>query len=99
MCNVNDFIDSCATDFLAAYNVLSVDDLERVLDIKKELVSSDLHLLIFNTVLTLYLVGLLTGCQVTTFITETMVRTFLAAFVLQALLKKAISSDERVFPA
>jgi hypothetical protein len=61
--------------------------------------SSDLHLLIFHTVLALFLVGLVTRDQATTFVAVAVVRTFLATFVLQALLKKSISIDIRVFSA
>lgn len=96
MCNVEDFIDSCAANFLSLYHALPMEDLEIVLDIEKELMSSKYHLLIFHTVLALFLVGLVTRDQAAFIITESVVRTFLATFVLQALLKKAISSDERV---
>jgi hypothetical protein len=76
-----------------------MDNLEIVLDINKELMSSNIHLLIFHTVLALFLVELVTRDQAATFVTEAAVRTFLAAFVLQALLNKVISRDERVISA
>ena len=74
-------------------------NLEIVLEIKEELMSSNLHLLILYTDLALYLVGLVARCQAPIIITEAVVRTFLAAFVLQAVLKKAMSSNETVFSA
>ena len=72
-------------------------NLEIVLDIKEELMSSNLHLLILYTDLALYLVGLVARCQVAIFITEAVLRTFVTPFVLQAVFKKAISKDGRVF--
>ena len=99
LCNVENFIDKYGLDFLSLHDFLSMNDLEIVLNINKELMSSDLHLLILHTVLALFLVGLATRDQAAIFVTEAAVRTFLAAFVLQALLKKAISRDERIFSA
>ena len=96
LCNVEDLIDRYTANFLTLYQVLPMNDLEIVLDIEKELMSSNLHLLIFHTVLALFLVGLLTGSQAATIITEAAVRTFLAAFVLQTVLKKPISNDIRI---
>ena len=60
LCNVEDFVDWYAANFLSLYHVLPMDDLEIVLDIEKELISSNLHLLILHTELALYLVGLFT---------------------------------------
>jgi hypothetical protein len=96
LCNVEDVIDRYTANFLSLYHVLPMNDLEIVLDIEKELMSSNLHLLIFHTVLALFLVGFLTGSQAATIITEAAVRTFLAAFVLQTVLKKPISNDIRI---
>jgi hypothetical protein len=53
--------------------------------------SSNLNLPILNTELALNLVRLVARCQATIFITEAVVRTFLASFELQALFKKPIT--------
>ena len=76
-----------------------MDNLEIILDINKKLMSSYLHLLILHTDLALYLVGLITGGQAAIIITEAVVRTFLAALVLQTVLKKTILRDEMVLLA
>jgi hypothetical protein len=99
LCTVKDFVDWYASSFYSLNYFLPMHNLERLLDIKKELMSSNLHLPILHTELTLYLIGLVTRDQAATFVTEAAVRTFLAAFVLLALLNKVISRDKRVFSA
>jgi hypothetical protein len=91
LCAVKDFIDWYAASFYSLNYFLPMHNLERLLDIKKELMSSNLHLPILHTELTLYLIGLVTRDQAAFIITEAAVRTFLATFVLEALLKKVIS--------
>ena len=61
--------------------------------------SSHLYLLILHTVLALFLEGLITRGQEAMLVTGAVVWTFLAAFVLQALLKKSIACDIRVISA
>jgi hypothetical protein len=88
-----------ATNFLALKNFLTMNNFEIVLDINKQLMSSNLHLPILHTELALYLIGLIARCQTAIFITKAVLRTYLAPFVLQAIFKKTILRDVRVFLA